>query len=359
MQVNIIDKYIIQRFLAAFFFMLGAVLVIVLVVDLVEKMDMILEKKPPMKDLIFDYYVNLLMFFGSLLSPICVFLAVIFFTSQMAQRTELVAILSTGTSFYRILVPYLLVGIFLSGISFYLKGFQVPNATDTRMGFEYKYFKPRNLSKDRDIHKRVAKDSYVYMSYFAKKELEGYGFTMERIQEGKVIGKVKAERAAWIDSTKTWRLKDGYIRWFVGEREKIQRFAKKDTTFLLAPDDIIIRELKAESLNNFALSDYIKQEELRGSDILKDLYMERHRRFSDPIALIILTMIGYAMSSRKSRGGIALQIGLGVVLSVTYIALLLLASLFVSDTFPTWAAVWFPNVIFFPIAVALLINAPK
>lgn len=354
-----IDWYIIQRFLLAFFFMLMAVLIIVIVVDLVEKIDEFLDKKPPIGELFFDYYVNLLAFFGSLLAPICVFLAVIFFTSQMAERSEFIAILSAGVSFYRILMPYLFVSVLLAGFSFFLKAYQVPRATDTRMNFEYKYIKHRMMTKDRDIHKRVSKDDYVYMTYFDKKAGKGFGFTMEKVLKGRITKKISSKELIWKDTTKTWRLKDVTVRTFQGDKEFLVRRPFIDTTFLLTPDDIVVKEMKAESLDIWELQKYIKDEELRGSDILKDLNIEKYRRYSDPVALIILTLIGFAMSCRKSRGGTALQIGVGAVVSIAYIALLMLATLFVGDSFPAWLAVWLPNIIFFPISLFLLASAPK
>lgn len=363
--MNTIDKYLIKRFFASFFFMLMAVLVIVWVVDMVEKLEDFMNKKPGLYETIFDYYVNLLLYYGNMFAPICVFLAVIFFTSQMAQRTELVSLLSGGVSFYRVFLPYIFGAVMLAGASFVLKGFIVPHATTTRLDFEYKYTNKKRVSRDRDIHKKVAADkktftdTYVYMTYFDHKRKEAFGFTMEKMQRGAMIAKMKAERAIWSDSLEKWQLKDVTIRNINGEKESIQKVVKIDTTFNLKPGDIFIIEQKSETMNNAELNDYIVLEEMRGSEILEDLYIEKNRRYADPIALIILTIIGYAMSTRKSRGGTALQIGLGVVISVVYIAMLLLGTLFISDVFPAWLAVWLPNMIFFPFSLLLMRLAPK
>ncbi len=345
--------------------MLMAVLVIVWVVDMVEKMEDFTTKKPPFHAIVFEYYLNLLLYYGNMFAPICVFLAVIFFTSQMAQRTELVALLSGGISFYRVFLPYFLGAVVLAGASFVLKGYIVPHATTTRLDFEYKYTNKKKISRDRDIHKKVAADrktftdTYVYMTYFDHKRQEAFGFTMEKMQKGAMIGKMKAERAIWSDSLQKWQLKDVIERTFQGEKETVQKIPKIDTTFNLKPGDIFIIEQKAETMNNAELNDYIVLEEMRGSEILEDLYIEKNRRYSDPIALIILTIIGYAMSTRKARGGTALQIGLGVVISVVYVAMLLLGTLFISDIFPTWLAVWLPNLLFFPFSLLLMRLAPK
>ncbi|MBX7242727.1 MAG: LptF/LptG family permease [Bacteroidia bacterium] len=363
--MKIIDSYVIKRFIYAFLFMLFAVVVITVVVDLVEKIDYFLEKKPPLSEVIFDYYLKLILYYGNMFAPICVFLSVIFFTSQMAQRSELVAILGAGISFYRLLRPYLFVGVGLSVLSFILTGYIVPKATAERIEFEYKYTPKRKISRDRDIHKRVMVDKkagsevYVYMTYFDNKRNEAFGFTMSKFTHGKLSEKLTAQKAIWQDSISKWELRDVVIRKITGNTENLQKIIKTDTAFNLSPGDIFIVEQKSETMNTPELVEFIKNEEIRGSEILNDLYIQRYRRFSDPVALIILTIIGYAISSRKSRGGTALQIGLGVVISIVYIALLLAGILFVGDSFPAWIAVWIPNILFFPISLLLLRLAPK
>ncbi len=363
--MKIIDAYIIKRFFYAFFFMLFAVVVITVIVDLVEKIDYFLEKKPPINELIFGYYLKLILYYANMFAPICVFLAVIFFTSQMAQRSELIAILATGTSFYRLLIPYLVVGITLALISFALTGYVVPKATEERIDFEYKYTPKRKVSRDRDIHKRVIVDKktatevYVYMTYFDNKRNEAFGFTMSRFVRGQLTEKLSAQKAIWQDSIQKWELRDIIIRKIIGDKENLQKIQKADTTFNLGPGDIFIVEQKSETMNTPKLVEFIHNEEIRGSEILNDLKVQRYRRFSDPVALIILTIIGYAISSRKSRGGTALQIGIGVLISIVYIALLLAGTLFVGDSFNAEIAVWIPNILFFPISIFLLRLAPK
>lgn len=367
-KITTIDRYLVKRFIIAFLFMLMAIMVIVIIVDLVEKMEDFTEKKPSWSGLI-GYYWRLVLYFGNMFSPICTFLAVIFFTSQMAQRTELVALLSGGVSFYRVFRPYFLVSVFLAIFSFYMTGYIVPKATAERIEFEYKYTPKKKVSRDRDIHKRVIADkktqteAYIYMSYFDNQKQEAFNFTMTTFQNRKMKSKIIADKATWVDSLKRWHITrdmDGVmVRLIDGDKESLIVRKSIDTTFNLTPGDIFIVEQKAETMTNPELDEFIHFEEIRGSEILKDLNIQKYRRFADPFALIILTIIGYAMSSRKSRGGTALQIGLGVVISLTYIGLLLLNTLFVSDEYPAWLAVWIPNLIFFPFSLLLLRLAPK
>ncbi|MEL6731686.1 MAG: LptF/LptG family permease [Bacteroidota bacterium] len=357
--MKIVDRYIIRQYILTYFFILGLVLAICVMVDFVEKIDDFLDKNPPLTEIVFDYYANFIPYFGNLLTPICIFLAVIFFTSRMAARTEIIPILSTGVSFYRLLAPYLVASLLMGGLSYYLKSFVIPTSTASRLEFEYKYLNKRRVSRSKDIHKKVAEDTYIYMSYFNERNNSGNNFGLERIVDGEIVSKVRAKKISWVDSTQSWRLDRVQIRELRGKREHMRTLNVMDTTFLLTPDDIFIKEQLAESMTYPDLVEFIRLEEMRGSDILNTLYIERHRRFSDPTAVIILTLLGYAMASRKRRGGIALQIGLGMLLCFFYIVLLFAGQVFVGDSYPPWQAVWFPNILFFPLAVWLLIQAPK
>ena len=335
-----IDSYLIRQFVNTFLFILGTVLVICLVVDLVEKFDVFMEREAPIEQVAFDYYPNFLFSWGNLLAPVCVFLAVIFFTSRMAGRTEIIPILSAGVSFYRVLAPYLLVAIVMAGVSFYMKSFLVPESTAERLNFEYKYLHRRHLSSNKNVHKKVAQDTYVYMSYFNDRKNEGHNFCLEHFDGDRISVKIRCRRVQFVDSTNSWQLKDKVEFRYIDSLEERLVFRKDvDTTFLLTPDDIYVKEEWAASMTLPQLLNYIELEEMRGSDILRELYIERHRRFSDPVAMIILALIGFAMSSRKRRGGIALQIGLGLLICFIYIAFLIAGQSLVGEDVPIWVGV--------------------
>jgi lipopolysaccharide export system permease protein len=359
MRITIIDRFIIRQFLITFFFIMGIVLAIAVLIDFVEKIDDFLDKKPPLKEIVFDYYANFLPYFGQLFSPICIFLAVIFFTSRMASRTEIIPLLTSGTSFYRIMVPYMGTALLLCGLAFYFKGFLVPEATSRRIEFEYKYVRKKKISSTKDIHKKVAQDSFVYIGYYNERKKEGTNFSMERMEKGDIVTRISGQRLVWRDSTQNWRIEQAVVRHIDEDRERLVRRAFIDTTFLLTPDDIFKKEQYQETMILPELTRYIQLEEMRGSDILNELYIERNRRFSDPMAILILTLIGFSMASRKSRGGTALQIGLGLALCFVYIAMLYTLMAVSGDSLTPWQAVWLPNMIFFPISLFLLYRAPK
>ncbi len=359
---KIIDSYLVKQFLLTFIFIQGGVMMLCLLVDVAEKFDLFIESKAPIDAIVFEYYPSFLLFWGNLLSPISVFLSVVFFTSRLAGRSELVPMLSAGVSFYRLLAPYVLIALLMSGVSFYLKSFLVPDFTAIRLDFEYEYMPKRRISSNRHVHKKVAPDTYVYISYYNENKKEGSNFALEKFEGDRIETKMRAKRIVWIDSTESWLLQDQVeVRHFDvdGLEERLDFRENIDTTFVLTPDDIYIKEQWAESMTLPDLLEYIDLEEMRGSDILRELYIERHRRFSDPVAILILTLIGFAMSSRKRRGGIAIQIGLGLLICFFYVALLIIGQSLVGDDVPTWAGVWLANLVFFPFSLWLLRQAPK
>jgi lipopolysaccharide export system permease protein len=357
--IKIADRYLLRQYFTAFLFMLFMVMTISIVIDVVEKLDDFIEKKTPMKEIIFDYYANFVPYWGNMLSPICIYLSVIYFTSRMAGRSELIPLMSGGVSYYRILGVYLLASCLLAGSMFVVKSYVIPPATAKRLEFEYKYFKKKRISSTSNIHKKVAPDTYVYFNYFNERIKEGNTFSMEKVVNGDVVFKLQARKIVWVDSTQSWRMTRVNIRRIDKLKETLQLRASMDTTFLLTPDDIYIKEQKAESMTLPQLLEYIRLEEMRGSDILSDLYIERHRRFTDPFAIIVLTIIGFAMSSRKVRGGVALQIGLGLLMAFLYIVLLFAGQALIGDSFPAGLAVWLPNLIFLPVSLILVRMSPK
>lgn len=357
--MNKLDHYITRSFWVTYLFIQGMIVALVVLVDFVEKIDDFIDRNIAAHDIIFVYYANFVPYYANLFAPICVFLAVVFFTSRMANRTEIIPMLSAGVSYYRIFVPYIITAVILAGISFYLRSYTVPISAKKRIEFEYRIQDKKRITSNRNIHKKVAPDTYVYFNFYNEDRKEGHNFTMERVQDGDIVTKFQANRIRWVDSTENWQMIRVTKRDILPEDEKIEHFKEIDTTFLLKPDDLFIIEHKEQTLKLPDLFEYIKLEEMRGSDILRELYLERHRRFAYPLAIIVLTVIGFAMSSRKSRGGTALQIGIGLFLCFVYIMFLTAGEAISGGRYPPWMAVWMPNIIFSILGVFLLIKAPK
>lgn len=362
---RIVDLYIIKKFLGTFLFMLLIILAVSIVIDVAEKIDDFIERKPPLDLLIFSYYVNFMLFYGNLLSPICVFLAVIFFTSKMTNNTEIVSLLSGGVSFWRVLAPYMATAVFLAGVSFYMNAFLVPVATQSRIDFEYDYLKKQIVNRDVNIHKKIdfnaetGQETFVYLYSFNQLINEGYMFSMEVIRDKDIVKKLNANKIIWNDTLENWRLENVKVHTFNGASENITEIPTMDTTFLLTPDDIFIKEMRAESLPLDQLNSSIDLEKMRGSGLAEALEMERYERFAYPFSAIILTLIGFSVSTKKRRGGTPLQIGIGLVIAFMYVLLVVTGQAIAGDNIPAWLTVWIPNMVFFLVALVMLRLAPK
>lgn len=341
------------------------ILAVSIVIDVAEKIDDFIERKPPMDLLILSYYKNFALFYGNLLSPICVFLAVIYFTSRMTNNTEIVAMLAGGVSFWRVMAPYMVTAGMLTAASFYLNAFVVPIANQERIDFEYQYLKRKTVMTDVNIHKKIGFDvetgyeTFVYLYSFNQLISEGYLFSMEVVDKQDLLKKLDATKIKWNDSLKNWHLENVRIHTFAGEKERMYTIPSMDTTFLLTPDDIYIKEMRAESLPLDELYSSIELEEIRGSGLAEEMIVEKYRRFAYPFAAIILTIIGFAVSTRKRRGGTPLQIGIGLVFAFAYVLLVVTGQAVIGDKFPAYIAVWIPNVTFLIVGGFLLKIAPK
>jgi lipopolysaccharide export system permease protein len=363
--LNKLDRYIIFKFLGTFLFMVMIILAVSIVIDVAEKIDDFIERKPPMGELIFSYYTNFCLFYGNLLAPICIFLAVIYFTARMTNNTEIVAMLAGGVSFWRVLAPYMATAILLAGVSFYLNAYVVPIANRERVDFEYQWLKRRTVMTDTNIHKKIGFDketgheTFVYLYSFNQWSNEGYLFSMEVVNSQELLKKLDATKIKWNAEKKNWHLENINVHTFYGGKEAMYKLPEMDTTLLLTPEDIFIKDMHAESMPLNELYRNIELEKMRDPGLVDEMVVESYRRFAYPFSAIILTMIGFAVSTRKRRGGTPLQIGIGLVINFIYVLLVVTGQAIVGDKYPAWIAVWLPNIVFMGVAIFMLRIAPK
>ncbi len=357
--MKILDRYIIRKFFVTFLFMLGVLALLIVVIDFSEKLDDFLEKQIPLWDTATVYYPNLVIFLANMLCPLCVFLSVIIFTTKMAQDTEIVAILSGGVSYYRLLVPYLGTSLAIGAVSFGFNAYLAPEAVRKRMDFEYRFIKNKDEYGRRHLYTKIGKNDFAYMYSYNPYEYSGYQFSLMRYEGGKLVEKWNAQKVVWNPEKKSWRLEQPEHFVFNGPVMTRKRVASFDTVVALHPDDVYRRDNYAESLPINELYALIEREEDRGSDTVKDLILEKYERWAFPFATPILTLIAVALSSRKRRGGLGLQLGLGLLIAFLYILLLSTAKVAIGDKFPAWLALWLPNIIFLAVAFVLVRRAPK
>jgi lipopolysaccharide export system permease protein len=332
------------------------------VFDFTEKIDNFMEKEAPWRAVIFDYYFNFIPYFATLFAPLFVFISVIFFTSKMAVNTEIIAILNSGMSFRRMMWPYFFSALVIAIFIFYLTNFVIPHANLIRLDFEDKYYRSqgRKLNVD-NIHRQVVKNVYIYMESYSPMYLRGRNFTIEKFDDdGKLVSKLSAPTVLWDTATGKWSALNYTLREIQGNEEVMTQGTKIDTTLTIKPANFSRDPGVVGTMTYRELNDYIDLLRLQGSDELKLFLIEKHGRFASPFAVFILTLIGVSLSSRKIRGGIGMNIGIGLALSFSYIFFQQFASQFsLKGNLLPGLAMWIPNILYIFIALILYKLAPK
>ena len=353
-----LDWYIIKKFLGTFFFALALILLIVIVFDISEKIDDFLEHEVRIKSIIFDYYFNFIPYFGNLFSPLFIFISVIFFTSKMAGDTEIIAILNSGMSFKRLLKPFMISAVTLGTLSFILGNFIIPPSNSERIDFTNKYLKNKRYSRAKNIHMQILPGQYIYMQSFNSKREIGYKFTLENFNDGKLTSKLKSDYIQFDSLNQKWTIHKYEIREFYKDGEQLSSGNKIDTTLNLHPTDFTKRTSLVETMNLFELNKYINEEEMKGSEQLVYHKIEKHKRIAFPFASIILTLIAVSIASRKTRGGIGIHIGIGILIAFTYILFMQVSTTFATNSnLSPSLAVWIPNILYVILAGILLYKA--
>ncbi|MEJ5302977.1 MAG: YjgP/YjgQ family permease [Bacteroidales bacterium] len=361
MKLTIIDRYIIRKFLGTFFFAISLLIIIVIIFDISEKIDDFITKQAPLQAIIFDYYLNFIPFFINLFSNLFTFIAVVFFTSRLAARTEIVAMLSGGISFRRLLRPYMISASFLVILTLYLSNFLIPHTNITLREFEKKYLKNPPKSNVMNLHLQIEPGVFVYFESWDNKEKTGYRFTLEKFQDSLMVYKLLSDRIKWDSTAGKWRLEQYVERQMQDtSRHKLVFGAMKDTTLNLLPDEIMVDKEDIKIMNFSELNAFIAREKLKGSSMVRFYETEKHKRIAVPVSAIILTLIGLSLSSRKVRGGTGMHLGLGIAITFSYILFMQISTQFsVYGSMSPLLATWLPNMLFFVVGMYLFMKAPK
>lgn len=357
--MKIIDKFIIKKFLGSYVFVVAVLVTIVCIIQITEKNENIIQHQLGFTE-VFLYLLDFIPYIANLITPITVFIAVVFMTSRMASHTEIIAILSSGISFRRLMLSYLIGAVIIALSNLYLTMDVIPKANKRRIAFELAYFEKPYYFNDRDIHIRVAPDSYLYMQSFNNQSKMGYRFTLETIKNMHLYAKLSAERAQWKDDTKSWELRQWHLRKFDGFKEEYTKGDKLDTVINLTPRDFANNWRLFETLTEKELNQHIKLLKLRGADNVVVYETEKYIRIISPFSVILLTFIGLIVSARKSRGGTGFQIALGFLIAFIYILFFWFSKSFAEagGLHPS-IAVWIPNIIFIFVGIVLYKFIPR
>ncbi len=378
--MKLLDWYILKRFLSTFFFVVLILLAVITVIDLTEKMDKF-AKAQLKAGQIAMYYLDFVPWIGSLITPITIFIATVYVCARMAGHTEIVAILSSGVSFRRFLVPLFIGAAVVAAISFALNGWIIPNSNKSRLAFELQYIKNKYYFDQRNIHMQVAPNTYLYMQSYNNNNQTGYHFTLERFEDNRLMEKLYARRIEWDSTKQKWKLRNWTIRKIDAIFEKTASPEKlidhagssqvtfadslttgdaTDTTLVIHPKEFENDYRKYDGLTLNELNDYIRTLRERGSTGVEVYEVEKYTRYSAPITIFILVFMGAIVSSRKSRGGTGVQIVLGFLLSFIFILFFTLFRTFAeSGSLPPAVSVWIPNLIFGVISIAMYKYVPR
>ena len=351
MKIKQLDLYIIRKFLGTYFFAILLILAIIVMFDVNEKMDKFLQA--PLKATIFDYYVNYLPYMANQFSPLFTFIAVIFFTSKLAGNSEIIAILSSGVSFRRLLVPYMVSALVIAVFTFTLDAFIIPPANVKRIDYQNKYIKNKAVDSGSNIQLQVVPGEIAYMSRFDNRSKTAYNFSLEKF-DGKVLRSRLTASSAVYDTLYRWTVRDYMIRDFKGMKEEVRQGGRLDTVVPIEPRDFLIAQNDHEKMTTPDLYNYINRQKMRGVANIKGFEIELHRRFAMTAAAFILTLIGMSLSSKKVKGGMGINIGIGLVLSFSYILFSTVTSTFAISGYTTpFIAMWIPNVVYLIIGIFL------
>lgn len=363
--MKIIDRYILKKFFVTFFFCLIALTVLVVIVDLSEKTDDFAKTKLPVKTIITDYYFGFLPRIDAMLFPLFIFISVIFFTSIMANRSEVIAILSSGTSFGRFLRPYMVGGFLLTAFLWWCNQYILPPANQKWATFNAKYidFNYGNYENTSTIsYKYFRLDSFSYagVRYYDTINRRGNNFFIQRFKNTSLVYNLRAQTILWDTATNKWRLDNVVERKINGLHQQLKEIPSLQMNFNFKPRDLQRDEYMKDKLTTPELNEFIKLEKIRGAEDVNALMLEKNNRNANPVSVFILTIIGASIASKKIRGGSGFHLAIGVMICVLYILVGRFAAVFsLKGNFNPIIAAWLPNVAFGFLALYLYRKASK
>lgn len=391
--IKLLDRYILKQFLSTYVFVVALLLAVITVIDLTEKTDKYAKANLGFMEIL-GYYGNFLPWIAGLITPITVFIATVYVTAKMAGHTEIVAILSSGVSFRRLLLPYFIGASLIAGVSFWLNGWIIPNSNKSRLAFEMEYLKPKASTNHRNIHMQVSKNTFLYLQSYNSNSDKGYQFTLERFKNRKLIEKLTAKRIEWDTTKNKWTLYDWEVvnineifeptsvtidstqseslasadslkntelnTHLTRDDLAVKKSPTLDTTLAIHPNEFDNDYRKYDGLTLTELNKYIKTLKSRGSAGIDVYEVEKYTRFASPFSIFILTFMGVIVSSRKSRGGTGSQIALGFALSFIFILFFMMFRTFAeAGTLPPAISVWIPAIIFGAISAVMYKYVPR
>ena len=354
-----LDWYIIRKFLGTFFFSIVLILSIAIIFDLTEKMDDFFENQVPLREIIFDYYLPFIPYYMNMFSSLFIFISVIYFTSKLAGNSEFIAMHAAGMSYHRLMVPYAFSAALLFVLSVFLGGWVIPKSSARMLHFTDKYVEHFTSENARNIQMEVQPGTILYIESFQRRSGIGYRCSIEQFEGKTLVQRTTADRI-YYDSLEYWHLDNFTQRNFIGMREELRRGNRLDLSLPIIPDELFITAQQAQEMTTPELRHYMERQRERGSGNVKAFEVEYHKRWASPLGAFIMTLLGVTMSSRKVRGGMGKNLGIGIVLTAAYILFSTVSTTFsVNNVMSPFMAAWLPNIVFLAISVPLYVRAAK
>lgn len=362
-RVLLLDWYIIKKFIGTYIYAIALIISISIVFDYNEHMSKFTTNHAPWKAIIFDYYANFVPYFSNLFSPLFVFIAVIFFTSKLAGNSEIIAMLASGTSFKRLMRPYMISAAIIAIVNFYLGAFVIPHGNVIRQNFEVLYKNNKKVTTAQNVQLQVSPGVIAYIQTYDDHTKRGYGFSLDKFEQKKLVSHMTANVIQYdtiSDSRYHWKAINYKIRTLKGLREHIETGVEIDTLIMMEPMDLVFSHGQQETFTSPELLRYISKQKNRGSSNVVQYEVEYHKRIATSFASFILTIIGASLSSRKRKGGMGMYLGIGLALSFTYILLQTVSATFaINAGMSPMLAAWIPNLLYVFIAYFCYRQAPN
>ena len=354
-----LDWYIIKKFLGTFFFSIVLILSIAIVFDLTEKMDDFFESQVPLHEIIFDYYLPFIPYYMNMFSSLFIFISVIYFTSKLAGNSEIIAMLASGVSYHRLMLPYAFSAALLFVLAIFLGGWIIPRSSERMLKFTDKYVDHFTSVSAQNVQMEVKPGTILYIESFRRYNHIGYRCSIEEFEGKTLMQRITADRIVY-DSLENWHLENYTQRTFTGLREELEQGSRKDIQLPIVPDELFITAQHAHQMTTPELRHYMDRQRERGSGNVKAFEVEYHKRWASPLGAFIMTLLGVTMSSRKVRGGMGKNLGIGVVLTAAYILFSTVSTTFsVNNVMSPFMAAWLPNFIFLAISIPLYVRASR
>lgn len=358
-----LDRYIIKKFIGTYIFAIILIISVSIVFDFNENMAKFSTYHAPWRAIIFDYYANFVPYFANLFSPLFVFIAVIFFTSKLAGNSEIIAMLASGTSFHRLIRPYMFSAALIAAVNFGLGAYVIPHGNIIRQNFETIYKNKKKNTAAMNVQLQVGPGTIAYIQQYDNISKRGYGFSLDKFENKKLVSHMTANTIQYdtiSDTRYHWKARNYKIRTLRGLREKIESGMEIDTTIMMEPMDLVYSKGQQEQFTSPELLRYISKQQERGSTNVVQYEVEYHKRIATSFASFILTIIGVSLSSRKRKGGMGMYLGIGLALSFTYILLQTISATFaINAGTPAMLAAWIPNLLYLFIAYFCYKQAPN